>query len=137
MTHIKASGTRAEVWHGTAKHTSGGLEIKDLVQNKHGRIVSKRKHLSEKKSKRLIKAGYGTKKGKFGYVLLNSKKGGRSMSRSKSMMMGRSRSGGRSRRRRGGNGTNYALSPTEVSGMRGTTAENPSTGVQFAAGMGN
>jgi len=135
MTHIKASGTRAEVWHGTAKHTSGGLEKKDLLQNKHGRIVSKRKHLSEKKAKRLIKAGYGTKKGKFGFVLLNNKKGGKS--RSKSLMMGRSRSGGKSRRRRGGNGTNYELSPTEVSGMRGTTAENPSTGVQFAAGLGN
>jgi hypothetical protein len=135
MTHIKASGTRAEVWHGTAKHTSGGLEKKDLLQNKHGRIVSKRKHFSEKKAKRLIKAGYGTKKGKFGFVLLNNKKGGKS--RSKSLMMGRSRSGGKSRRRRGGNGTNYALSPTEVSGMRGTTAENPSTGVQFAAGLGN
>jgi len=142
MTHIKTSGTRAEVWHGTAKHTSGGLEKKDLLQNKHGRIVSKRKHLSEKKAKRLIKAGYGTQKGKFGFVKIGSKKGGsrgvsRSRSRSRSLMLGRSRSGGRSRRRRGGNGTNYALSPTEVSGMVGTTASNPSTGVQFAAGRGN
>jgi len=141
MTHAKTTGTRAEVWHGTAKHTSGGLEKKDLLKNKHGRIVSKRKHNSEKKSKRLIKAGYGTKKGKFGFVMIGKMKGSR-MKRStkagrhsKNVMLGRA--GGRSRRYRGGNGINYALSPYEVSGMAGTTASNPSTGVQFAAGMGN
>ena len=139
MTHEKSTGTRAEVWHGTAKHTSGGLEKKDLLQNKHGRIVSKKKHHSEKKSKRLVKAGYGTKKGKFGFVLLDKKKGGSRHKRS--LMLGRSRAmytmGGKSRRRRGGNGINFALSPSEVSGMAGTTAENPSVNVQFAAGMGN
>jgi hypothetical protein len=140
MTHAKTTGTRAEVWHGTAKHTSGGLEKKDLLKNKHGRIVSKRKHNSEKKSKRLIKAGYGTKKGKFGFVLLGNAKGKRKGTKkggkySRRLILGRA--GGRSRRQRGGNGVGYALSPTEVSGMRGTTAENPSTGVQFAAGMGN
>ena len=139
MTRTKTTGTRAEVWHGTAKHTSGGLEKKDLLQNKHGRIVSRRKHNSEKKSKRLIKAGYGTKKGKFGFVLLGNAKGSkksRGRGRKKGgVLLGRA--GGRSRRYRGGNGVGYALSPTEVSGMRGTTAENPSTGVQFAAGLGN
>lgn len=139
MTHEKSTGTRAEVWHGTAKHTSGGLEKKDLLQNKHGRIVSKKKHHSEKKSKRLVKAGYGTKKGKFGFVLLDKKKGGSRHKRS--LMLGRSRAmykmGGKSRRRRGGNGVNYPLSPSEVSGMVGTTAENPSVNVQFAAGLGN
>ena len=139
MTHEKSTGTRAEVWHGTAKHTSGGLEKKDLLKNKHGRIVSKKKHHSEKKSKRLVKAGYGTKKGKFGFVLLDKKKGGSRHKRS--LMLGRSRAmytmGGKSRRRRGGNGINFALSPSEVSGMAGTTAENPSVNVQFAAGMGN
>jgi|LauGreSBDMM110SN_4_FD.fasta_scaffold79437_2 hypothetical protein len=140
MTHSKTTGTRAEVWHGTAKHTSGGLEKKDLLKNKHGRIVSKRKHNSEKKSKRLIKAGYGTKKGKFGFVLLGTGKGSKKGSKkggkySRRLILGRA--GGRSRKYRGGNGVNYALSPTEVSGMIGTTAENPSTGVQFAAGRGN
>jgi len=137
--HTKTTGTRAEVWHGTAKHTSGGLEKKDLIQNKHGRIVSKRKHFSEKKSKRLIKAGYGTKKGKFGFVMLHGKHGKKGgSSRARSMMLGRSRAGGKSRRRRGGySNVNFALSPTEVHGLKGTTAENPSTGVQFAAGMGN
>jgi hypothetical protein len=135
MTHTKTTGTRAEVWHGTAKHTSGGLEKKDLLKNKHGRIVSKRKHNSEKKSKRLIKAGYGTKKGKFGFVLLGNAKGRKKGSKKGGVILGRA--GGRSRKYRGGNGIGYALSPTEVSGMRGTTAENPSTGVQFAAGLGN
>jgi hypothetical protein len=37
-------GTRAQVWHGTADHTKGGLKKKDLVQNKAGKIVSKAKH---------------------------------------------------------------------------------------------
>jgi len=38
------SGSRAQVWHGTACKTSGGLMKKDLMQNKSGRIVSKEKH---------------------------------------------------------------------------------------------
>ena len=33
------SGSRAQVWHGTAFKTSGGLKISDLMQNKAGRIV--------------------------------------------------------------------------------------------------
>ena len=132
MTHDKTIGTRAEVFHGTAKHTSGGLEKKDLLKNKHGRIVSKNKHSSAKKEKRLIKAGYGTKKGKFGFVKLT---GGRKHKSAKGVMMGRA---GGSRKRRGGN-VNLPLSPSDVSnyGWKGTTAENPSTSVQFAAGMGN
>lgn len=63
-----AVGSRAQVWHGTADHTSGNLKKKDLMMNKHGRIVSKAKSISAKKEKRLEKAGYFTKKGKFGYV---------------------------------------------------------------------
>lgn len=54
------------VFHGTAKHTSGGLEKKDLVQNKYGRIVSRRKMAQGKKALRyLTHAGYKAKKGKF------------------------------------------------------------------------
>ena len=64
-------GTRAQVWHGTAFKTSGGLSKTALFQNKAGRIVSRKKHATAKKEKRLVKAGYGTKKGKFGYVKLN------------------------------------------------------------------
>ena len=66
-------GSRAEVWHGSAKKTSGGLTKSDLIKNKHGRIVSKKKHSTAKKEKRLVKAGYGTKKGHFGYVMINGK----------------------------------------------------------------
>ncbi len=61
-------GSRAEVWHGTAYETAGGLNKTHLLMNKHGRIVSKRKHTTAKHEKRLVKAGYLTKKGTFGFV---------------------------------------------------------------------
>ena len=48
--------------------------------NKNGRIVSKAKHATAKRERRLVKAGYGTKKGKFGFVLIG-KKGTKSRSR--------------------------------------------------------
>lgn len=64
----KTVGSRAEVFHKTAKKTSGGLMKKDLMKNKHGEIVSKKKHMTAKKEKRLEKHGYFAKKGKFGYV---------------------------------------------------------------------
>ena len=66
-------GSRAQVWHGTAYKTIGGLTKGDLLKS-HDRIVSKSKHISAKKENRLVKAGYGTKKGKFGAVLLNKSK---------------------------------------------------------------
>lgn len=59
-------GTRAQVMHGTAHHTSGGLTKGDLKYNKWGRIVSRKKSMKAKKEKRLEKAGYKTRKGKFG-----------------------------------------------------------------------
>jgi hypothetical protein len=68
------TGSRAQVWHQTAFKTSGGLERNDLMQNKNGRIVSRKKHTTAKKERRLVKAGYGTKKGKFGFVKLNGTK---------------------------------------------------------------
>lgn len=64
----KTFGSRAEVFHGVAKKTTGGLLKKDLLKNKAGYIVSKKKYLSAKKEKRLQKYGYYAKKGKFGYV---------------------------------------------------------------------
>jgi hypothetical protein len=67
-------GSRAQVVHGTAYKTSGGLKKSDLLMNKNGRIVSRKKHLTAKKDKRLVKAGYGTKKGKFGYVKIEKSK---------------------------------------------------------------
>lgn len=39
--YLKRVGSRAEVWHGTAHHTSGGLTKSDLFQDKYGRIRSK------------------------------------------------------------------------------------------------
>ena len=66
-------GTRAQVWHGTAYKTNGALKKSDLFQNKNGRIVSKSKHTTAKKEQRLLKHGYGTKKGKFGFVKVSKK----------------------------------------------------------------
>uniref|UniRef100_A0A6C0BQK9 Uncharacterized protein n=1 Tax=viral metagenome TaxID=1070528 RepID=A0A6C0BQK9_9ZZZZ len=63
-----STGSRAQVWHGSAKKTSGGLEKRHLLMNKNGRIVSKKKHESAKREKRLERAGYKTVKGKFGFV---------------------------------------------------------------------
>jgi hypothetical protein len=70
-------GSRAQVWHGTAKHTSGGLTKAQLMMNKSGRIVSRKKHASAKRDNRLVKAGYKTKKGHFGFVKVGSRKRGR------------------------------------------------------------
>jgi hypothetical protein len=66
-------GSRRQVWNGTAKKTSGGLHKSDLIMNKHHRIVSKNKSISSKKHNRLLEYGYGTKKGKFGFVKIGSK----------------------------------------------------------------
>ena len=66
--HEVAVGSRAQVMHGTAQHTSGGLTKGDLKYNKYGRIVSRKKSTKAKKDKRLEKAGYKTRKGKFGVV---------------------------------------------------------------------
>lgn len=64
-------GSRAQVWHGTAYKTAGGLTKAHLMKNKHGRIVSKKKHATAKREKRLEKHGWTAKKGKFGAVKLN------------------------------------------------------------------
>ena len=90
--NIQTTGTRAQVFHGTAVKTSGGLHKSDLMQNKSGRIVSRRKHNSAKKEMRLVKHGFGTKKGKFGFV-----------------KMGKSKS----RKHRGGSGLS-TLNPAEI-----------------------
>ena len=117
-------GTRAQVWHGTAYKTTGGLTKNDIMQNKNGRIVSRSKHASAKKERRLIKAGYGTQKGKFGAVKLHS-----------SSRRNRSDKGKHHKRRRmkGGN-VNYSLSPSDYDGSGVGTSGNA---VQFAAGNGN
>ena len=72
-------GSREQVMNGTAYKTPGGLTIDDLIMNKHGRIVSKKKFYTAKKEKRLEKYGYFAKKGKFGYVKKGVKRGTKKM----------------------------------------------------------
>lgn len=59
-------GSKSQVFHGTAKHTSGGLTKKDLMKTRKGRIVSKKKHAAGLKAIKLLKKkGYVAKKGTF------------------------------------------------------------------------
>lgn len=71
---METFGSKRQVWNGTCKKTRGGLTKKDLKKNKRGRIVSKKKSLQAKKNNRLKKAGYYTKKGKFGAFKKKNKK---------------------------------------------------------------
>lgn len=69
-----ATGSKAQVWHGTARHTSGGLTKKDLMRHK-GKIVSRRKHAAGLKAiRKLRKLGYVAKKGTF--KLFKKQRGG-------------------------------------------------------------
>lgn len=52
---IPAVGSRAQVWHGNAKHTSGGLTKGDLMMRK-GHIISKKKHSQGKKAYKAMDA---------------------------------------------------------------------------------
>jgi hypothetical protein len=116
MSYNSIIGSRAEVWHGSAKKTSGGLTKAQLMKNKSGRIVSKKKHFSAKKDNRLVKAGYKTKKGQFGFVKVGSKKRGR----------GKKMRGGMS-----------ALSPADYkSSGNDMKLDGISTDVQMRAGRG-
>jgi len=79
--HEKTVGSKAEVWHGTAKHTSGGLTKKDLMKH-HGRIISRKKHAAGKKAiKHLFALGYKPKKGTFRLMSKSMKKSSRRHSR--------------------------------------------------------
>ena len=63
---MKNIGSRAEVWHGNAKMTSGRLNKSHLHKNKLGRIVSKQKSLKHSKDPHknpLLKGGLQQKKG--------------------------------------------------------------------------
>ena len=94
-------GSKAQVWHGTAKKTSGGLTKSDLIKNKHGRIVSRRKHTMGKKSiKHLRKLGYIAKKGKFTLFHKGHKRG-------------------RHTRKRGGAPYGQSVVGSEISGITG------------------
>ena len=71
--YLHLIGSRAQVHNGTAYKTSGNLTKSKIMMNKWGRIVSVKKHHTAKKEKRLLAHGFGAKKGKFGYVKLESK----------------------------------------------------------------
>jgi hypothetical protein len=89
---IPAVGTKAMVWHGSAKHTSGGLKKSDLMKHK-GRIISRKKHAAGKKAIKHLRAlGFIAKKGTFKLM---------SKSMAHSPKKGR-HSRGRRTRRRGG-----------------------------------
>jgi len=76
---MKTVGSKAEVFHGTAKHTSGYLYKKDLVLTRKGRIVSRKKQAAGKKAiKRLFALGYKPKKGQFNLMRKSMAKGKKS-----------------------------------------------------------
>jgi hypothetical protein len=68
MSSKQITGTRAQVMHGTANKTSGGLTKSQLKYNKQGKIVSRKASALATKNNRLVKAGYVTTKGVFGIV---------------------------------------------------------------------
>ena len=72
----KLVGSRAEVMHGTAHKTSGGLIKSKLHKNKWGRIVSRKKYVQSKKHNNLKAHGWTAKKGKFGAVRMRKSKSG-------------------------------------------------------------
>jgi hypothetical protein len=70
----QTTGSRAQVMHGNAAKTSGGLTKSQLKYNKQGKIVSKKASALAKRNNRLVKAGFITRKGEFG---VSMKGGGR------------------------------------------------------------
>ena len=108
-------GSRVQVMNGTAHHTSGGLTKEKLFRTKNGRIVSKSKHFSAKRENRLVRAGYGTRKGKFGYVKIGKM--------------------GKSRKQRGGIAGMSMTIPLESSEYDGEGVGTSGDAVQFEAGM--
>jgi len=82
----KTIGSRAEVWHGNAKMTSGRLTKEHLHKNKLGRIVSKKKSLKHSKDPNknpLLKGGLQQKKGSNTFGPLNSNKANKALKSNK------------------------------------------------------
>ena len=135
MTFDKTEGSRAEVWHGTAKRTSGNLTKKDLMKNKHGRIVSKQKHFTAKKEKRLVKAGFLTKKGHFGFIKDTKSHKHKSHKKTSSHKRGRPKgSHNKHHKMKGGMALGGNLSPTAYHGQGVKTS---GVDLQFVAGNSN
>ena len=81
MYHIKGDkykllvGSKAQVFHGTAYKTSGGLTKSGVKKSRSsGLYVSKKASDRAKREDRLGKAGYTTIKGKFGAVRIDEKR---------------------------------------------------------------
>ena len=70
-TYEHLEGSRAQVYHGTAFRTCGGLTKKDIRMNKFGRLVSKAKSIKAKKDNRLERNGFFASKGSFGVVKMD------------------------------------------------------------------
>jgi hypothetical protein len=132
-------GSRAQVMNGTAHHTKGGLTKKGLMYNKHGRIVSRKKHTMGKKTiKHLYKLGYKPKKGSF--KLFKKGHGSKKMKGGTGNAVGMGNvgapldrallAGGRRRSRRMSGGGMYPLSPSPISGISNTSG----VALQFMAG---
>lgn len=66
MPAVPTVGSKAQVFHGTALRTAGGLKKEDLMRTNNGRIVSKKQHSAGLQAiKRLRAAGFVAKKGEF------------------------------------------------------------------------
>jgi hypothetical protein len=113
---IKAVGSKAEVFHGTAKHTSGGLKKKDLMKHS-GRIISRKKHAAGKKAiKHLFAAGYKPKKGTFKLMRKSMAHSSKHSKHSKRSM--------RRTRRRGGQVVPFADMKSSAGAVSVTAATN-------------
>ena len=55
MSEMQRTGSRAQVFHGTAKMTAGGLKAGDLIRDDDGQIKSKKAQMSA--LKRMKKEG--------------------------------------------------------------------------------
>jgi len=107
------------------------------MKNKHGRIVSKRKHNTAQRDRRLAKEGYVAKKGTF--KLFHKKRGGGVATGAmkiggRAMKIGGRRSRSRRRRISGGGVYGSSLSPSSFDGKGVGTS---GVALQFEAGNAN
>jgi hypothetical protein len=70
---VETVGSKAMVFHGSAKKTAGGLKKKDLFKDKDGNIKSKKASAAAKKNNNL--GDFKAKKGKKGEFNKAPKKG--------------------------------------------------------------
>ncbi len=91
---MKTFGSKAEVWHSTALKTRGQLRKKDLVRNKYGRIVSRKKQAAGKKAIKHLRAlGYIAKKGTFKLMRKSMVDGRRKKSKKQTKKQSKKRGG--------------------------------------------